>query len=292
MQYLEKKAAFFGSRESLDEADTILIGAPMDFTVSFRPGSRFAPARIRALSEEAMEDYSPYLDLHLEEVGFYDAGDVIMPYGNVAECLGRLYETASFFIKLDKRLFTIGGDHLITLPLIQAFSEQYPELCVVHFDAHADLRNEYMGEGLSHACVMRHVAEMLMPGSLFQLGIRSGLKDEFEYAKTHTRLFFNQLIEPLDEVIMSIGSRPVYITLDIDVLDPAFAPGTGTPEAGGFSTRELLMALHRLAALNVVGFDLVEVSPLCEANDNTSVVAGQILREALIGFGRKNDDRC
>jgi len=287
MEYLEKKAVFFASRESMEEADNVLIGVPMDFTVSFRPGSRFAPARIREVAEEGMEDYSPVLDRYLDEVGFYDAGDVVMPFGNVAASLQRIERTACAILAQGKRLFTIGGEHLVSRPLIQAYAEKYPDLCVVHFDAHTDLRTDFMGEELSHACVIRCVAELLKPKSVFQLGIRSGLREEFAWAREHTSLYLNQLLEPLAEVKAAIGQRPVYITLDIDVLDPAYAPGTGTPEAGGFSSRELFTALYALEDLNVVGFDLVEVSPLCESNDNTSVLAAKIMREAILAYGGK-----
>ncbi|MGE5381612.1 MAG: agmatinase [Methylocystaceae bacterium] len=287
MDYLEKKGVFFASRERLELADNVLIGIPMDFTVSFRPGSRFAPARIRELSEEGMEDYSPILDRYLDDAGFYDAGDVVVPFGNVAISLERIQAAARSIFAQGKRLFAIGGEHLVSRPLIGACAEKYPDLCVVHFDAHTDLRCEFMGEEMSHACVIRYIAELLKPLSVFQLGIRSGLREEFAWAREHTRLYLNQLLEPLTEVKAAIGQRPVYVTLDIDVLDPAFAPGTGTPEAGGFSSRELLSALYELADLNVVGFDLVEVSPLCESNDNTSVLAAKILREAIIAFGSK-----
>ncbi|MGE5454000.1 MAG: agmatinase, partial [Methylocystaceae bacterium] len=233
------------------------------------------------------EDYSPVLDRYLDEVGFYDAGDVVMPFGNVAASLERIRESARYMFARGKRLFTLGGEHLVSRPLIAACAEIYPDLCVIHFDAHTDLRCDFMGEELSHACVIRYAAELLLPQSVFQLGIRSGLREEFAWAREHTRLYFNQLLEPLTEVKAAIGKRPVYVTLDIDVLDPAFAPGTGTPEAGGFSSRELFTALYTLADLDVVGFDLVEVSPLCETNDNTSVLAAKIMREAIIAFGQK-----
>lgn len=287
MEYLEKKAVFFASRESMEAADNVLIGVPMDFTVSFRPGSRFAPARIREVSEEGMEDYSPVLDRYLDEVGFYDAGDVVIPFGNVAGSLERTYQTARAVYARGKRLFALGGEHLVSRPLIKACAEKYADLCVVHFDAHTDLRCDFMGEELSHACVIRYAAELLKPKSVFQLGIRSGLREEFAWAKEHTNLYLNQLLEPLAEIKAAIGQRPVYITLDIDVLDPAFAPGTGTPEAGGFSSRELFTALYELKSLNIVGLDLVEVSPLCESNDNTSVLAAKIMREAILAYGSK-----
>jgi len=287
MEFLEKKGVFFGSCATIDETDNVLIGVPMDFTVSFRPGSRFAPARIRELSEEGMEDYSPVLDRYLDEVGFYDAGDVVVPFGHVATSLDRIHQVAYQLYQQGKRLFALGGEHLVSRPLMAACAAHYPDLCVVHFDAHTDLRCDFMGEELSHACVIRYIAELLQPKSVFQLGIRSGLREEFAWARENTHLYLNQLLEPLAEVKAAIGSRPVYVTLDIDVLDPAYAPGTGTPEAGGFSSRELLTALYELASLKVVGFDLVEVSPLCETNDNTSVLAAKLMREAILAFGNK-----
>lgn len=281
--YLEKKAAFMGSSEQLESCEKVIIGIPMDLTTSFRPGTRLAPYRIREVSE-GIEEYSIYQDKSLKDIDFYDAGDVAIPYGNVKESLQRIEEAALCLLKAGKKVFALGGEHLVSLPLIKAYRKIYPDLAVIQFDAHADLRPDYLGEDLSHATVMRRVVEVIGPGNLYQLGIRSGTREEMEYAVLNTNMYLNQLSSALEEVKSQIGRRKVYITLDIDVLDPAFAPGTGTPEAGGFSSRELFEALLALRELDIVGFDLVEISPPYEQNDNTSLLGAKILREVLLAY--------
>lgn len=281
--YIERKAAFMGSSEEFTRCEKVIIGIPMDLTTSFRPGTRLAPYRIREVSE-GIEEYSVYQDKSLEDIDFYDAGDIVIPYGNVEESLHRIEEAAASLIKAGKKVFALGGEHLVSLPLINAYKNFYPDLAVIQFDAHADLRPDYLGESLSHATVMRRVVEVIGSGNLYQLGIRSGTREEMEYAVLNTNMYLNQLSSALEEVKASIGRRKVYVTLDIDVLDPAFAPGTGTPEAGGFSSRELLEALLALRGLDIVGFDLVEISPPYEQNDNTSLLGAKILREVLLAY--------
>jgi agmatinase len=282
-QLLEEKASFMASSRDYQHSSKVIIGIPMDATTSFRPGTRLAPYRVREVSE-SVEEYSIYQDKSLEEISFYDAGDIIIPFGNVGESLRRIEEVSRGLVKDRKMVFAIGGEHLVSLPLIKAYHQQYPDLAVIQMDAHADLRTDYLGETLSHATVMRHVVEEIGDKNLFQLGIRSATRDELKFAAAKTCLYLDALVEVLDEVINRVGDRPVYITLDIDVLDPAFAPGTGTPEAGGISSRDLLKALHRLSQLQVVGFDMVEISPPYEKGDNTSILGAKILREALLAF--------
>jgi len=271
------------SSREYDQCSKVIIGIPMDATTSFRPGTRLAPYRVREVSE-SIEEYSVYQDKSLEEIDFYDAGDIIIPFGNVVESLRRIEVVSKRLVQADKQVYAIGGEHLVSLPLIKSYHRRYPNLVVIQLDAHADLRSDYLGESLSHASVMRHVVEEIGDKSLYQLGIRSATRDELKFAAERTNLYLDQLQDILDEVIDRIGESPVYLSLDIDVLDPAFAPGTGTPEAGGFSSRELLRVLHRLGKLQVVGFDLVEISPPYEKGDNTSILGAKILREALLAY--------
>lgn len=282
-QYLERKASFMASHSQLDKCSKVLLGLPMDSTTSFRPGTRHAPYRVREVSE-ALEEYSVYQDRSLDEIAFYDAGDVIIPFGNIKESLHRIEQVAEGFLLMDKKLFSIGGEHLVSYPIIKAYQRQYPSLCVIQMDAHADLREDYLGETLSHATVMRQVLEYIGDKNLFQLGIRSGTRAEFQYAARKSNLYINRFFDAVDEVKNAIQDRPVYITLDIDVLDPAFAPGTGTTEAGGITSRELLRTLHALADLNVVGFDMVEISPPYDQGDNTSILGAKMIREALLAY--------
>lgn len=280
---MERKAIFMGSVASLEEADRVIIGLPMDFTTSFRPGTRHAPYRVREVSE-GVEEYSIYQDCSLEEISFFDAGDVAIPFGNVQESLKRMEATAQELLSINKKIFSIGGEHLVSLPIIKAYAKYYPDLVVIQMDAHADLREDYLGEELSHATVMRHVLEIVGDKNLFQLGIRSGTREEMQFAKRCSNLYLDEFLSVLPEVKEKVGSRPVYITLDIDVLDPAFAPGTGTPEAAGISSRDLIKALVGLGQLNVVGFDMVEISPPYDVGENTSILGAKILREALLAY--------
>lgn len=282
-KYLEKRIAFMGSTNNFSLCEKVIMGIPMDITTSFRSGTRLGPYRVREVSE-GIEEYSIYQDKSLEELNFYDAGDIIIPFGNIKAILNQAEYVANELLNLGKMLFTIGGEHLISLPLIKAYQEKYPDLIVIQMDAHADLRTDYLGEKLSHATVMHHVVGIVGKSNLFQLGIRSGTKEEMIFAKNNTNFYFNQLGTVVDEVKEKIGSRPVYITLDIDILDPAFAPGTGTPEPGGFSSKELFDVLLAFGELNVVGFDLVEISPPNEKGDITSILGAKIIREVLLKY--------
>ncbi|NLW91515.1 MAG: agmatinase [Syntrophomonadaceae bacterium] len=283
LDYLEARAYFMASSRDIECCSKVIMGIPMDTTTSFRPGTRLAPYRVREVSE-GIEEYSIYQDKSLDEIEFGDAGDIILPFGNVTASLERINRIASLLLEQGKKLFSIGGEHLVSLPVIQAYHRCFPELVVIQMDAHADLRDGYLGDALSHASVMRHVVEELGDKRLFQLGIRSGTRDEMAYAHEKTHMFLDRFLDALDEVKRLVGSRPVYLSLDIDVLDPAYAPGTGTPEAGGVTSRDLLVALRELSALQVVGFDLVEISPPYEQGDNTSILGAKILREALLAF--------
>jgi agmatinase len=282
-EMLDRRAIFLESSNLLEECDRIILGLPMDATTSFRPGTRLAPYRVREVSE-GLETYSIYQDKSLEEISFYDAGSVIIPFGNVQESLSRMEQVAQSFLNLGKKIYSIGGEHLVSLPVIKAYYQKYPDLAVIQMDAHADLRMDYLGEQLSHASVMRRVVEIIGPNSLFQLGIRSGLKEELDFAAQYTSLYLDEVYSAVAEVKNNIGRRPVYITVDIDVLDPAFAPGTGTPEPGGISTRELINSLLELRELNVVGFDVVEISPPYEPGDNTAILGAKLIREALLAY--------
>jgi len=280
---MEQKAVFMAASDKLEQCEKVLLGVPFDATTSFRPGTRMAPFRIREVSE-GIEEYSIYQDISLEDLNFYDAGDIILPFGNVEKCLNRIEMVSKWFLKRNKKIFAIGGEHLVSFPIIKAYHEYYPDLVVVQLDAHADLRREYLGETLSHAAVMHQVVELLGDKRLFQIGIRSCTREELDYAEGKTFLYADVLLEAVDDVKDRIQNRPVYFTLDIDVMDPAFAPGTGTPEAGGFSSRELIKFIQELKSLNIVGFDMVEVSPPYDSGDITSILGAKIIREALLAY--------
>jgi len=260
------------------------MGVPMDFTVSFRPGTRFGPQKIREVSY-GLESYSVYADDSLDDKSFYDAGDLDIPFGNVEKSLKSIETVTELCLKDNKIPLFLGGEHLVSYPIVKKVAEKYPDLIVLHFDAHADLRDSFFGEKLSHATVLRRISEHLMDKHIYHFGIRSGVKEEFVYAKEHTHMFPIEVKAPFLKVLQDIKDKPVYITLDIDVVDPAFAPGTGTPEPGGCSSQEILDVVGHFKELNVVGFDLVEVSPANDLSDRTALLAAKILRELIIGLG-------
>lgn len=281
---LENYLKFIGSINDYIKSDIVIVGAPMDYTVSFKPGSRFGPQKIRELSW-GLETYSPYLDRDLQDKKYFDYGDLELPFGNVSKSLQMIGQATNELLRDGKTPIFLGGEHLITLPIIEGIVSFYQnDLIVLHFDAHTDLRDEYMNESNSHATVMKHISKLVNPKNIYQFGIRSGLKEEFQWAKEHTNLFFGEIVKPLESVLNKMKGKPIYITIDIDVLDPAFAPGTGTPEAGGITSKELLKAVHILEDFNVIGMDLVEVLPMCDVGDITSIVACKIIRECILSF--------
>lgn len=267
------------------------MGVPLDVTTSFRPGTRFGPARIRAVSD-GLEDYSPIQDKSLLDVPFYDAGDVDLAPGSVGGALDAIEAAVADVVGRGQLPIILGGEHLLTLATVRGVLRHVPDLVVVQFDAHADLRDDYLREKLSHATVMRRVTELIGPERLYQLGIRSGAAEEFRFGREHTRFHplplggsSPSLAELAERVAEAVGQRPVYITVDIDVIDPGYAPGTGTPEPDGVRPGELLRALLALRRLRVVGLDVVEVCPPQDASDVTSLLAAKIVREAIVGFG-------
>lgn len=286
-EFLHRLTGFLGTGEDYEMSQAVLVGLPMDYTVSLRPGTRFGPQQIRNISI-GLEKYSPYQDKYLDDITYYDAGDVLLPFGNTELSLERMQEVARKIFADGKFPFFLGGEHLVTLPLIKACVDFFPELVVFHFDAHTDLREKFEGEENSHATVMRKVADLLEPKRLYQFGIRSGVREEYEFAKNNTNLYKDEIFPALHHAVSEVKGQPVYITLDIDVVDPAFAPGTGTPEPGGCTSREILEAIFAMQELNVVGMDLVEVASVYDPSERTAILAAKLVREALLAFVKPN----
>lgn len=277
---------FIAAQQDYKASQAVIYGMPMDFTVSFRPGSRFGPARIREVSL-GLEEYSPYLDRHLEEVRYFDAGDIPLPFGNPAKSLAMISDYVSKLLADNKFPLGLGGEHLVSWPVIQEVYKKYPDLAIIHIDAHADLREQYEGELLSHSTPIRKACDLLGAENIYSFGIRSGMREEFQYAAEsgmHMHKF--DVVEPLKQVLPSLTGRDVYVTIDIDVLDPSAAPGTGTAEAGGITSKELLEAIHMIArsGLHVVGADVVEVAPVYDPSEQTQIVASKLIREILLGW--------
>jgi agmatinase len=272
---------FIGCESSFEESSTVLFGIPYDGTTSFRPGTRFAMQAIRTDSF-GLESYSPYLDRDLEDVAIFDGGDLDLPFGNTERVLNDISEYTKAVLANDKKFLMVGGEHLVSLPTIQAAYEKYPELHVIHIDAHTDLREDYLGEKLSHASVIRRCHDFLGDNRIFQFGIRSGLKEEFEWAKEHTYME-RFSIDTVKEIVQQLKDVPVYVTIDLDVLDPGVFPGTGTPEPGGITYKELLAGIAALQDLNqLVAADVVELSPPYDHTGASTAMACKTVREMLL----------
>lgn len=271
---------FLGCDADYEEASAVLFGVPFDGTTSFRPGTRFGPPAIRSESF-GIETYSPYSGRDLTDIQVFDGGDLELPFGNPAKVLQLTEEYTARLMADGKLPVMLGGEHLITLGAVRAVQKAYPSLHVLHFDAHTDLRADYLGETLSHATVMRQVWKLVGDGRLHQFGIRSGERDEFAFARAHTDLHPFTLAD-FAAVLPALAGVPVYVSLDLDVLDPSIFCGTGTPEAGGVSFTELLRAILQLNKLRVVGCDINELSPHYDQSGTSTAVACKLTREILL----------
>lgn len=278
---------FLGCDNDYIDSDIVIFGAPFDSTTSYRPGTRFASRTMRAESY-GLETYSPYQDLDLEDFKIFDAGDLELCFGDTELALKDITEMTRTILSDNKLPFMIGGEHLVTLGAVRAMAEKYPDLHIVHFDAHADLREEYLGARLSHASVIHRCWDIIGDGKIYQFGIRSGDRAEFEWGKNHviTQKFD---FSGLEDVIKKLKDKPVYFTLDLDVLDPSVFPGTGTPEAGGVSFIQLLDAILKVGELDIVGTDINELSPMLDQSGASTAVALKIMREWLLRLCAKKE---
>ncbi len=238
-------------------------------------------------ASQGLEDYSPQLDRELGACAFYDAGDLLLPLGNLTASLGRIEQACRLIAGDGKLPFLLGGEHLITLPAVQALNDLYAGLAVLQFDAHADLRQDYLGEPLSHATVLRRICEVVGGNSVYQFGIRSGTRDEFAYGRAHTNFHPFKAASALEANLPSLRERPVYVTLDVDLLDPAYAPGTGAPEPGGIEPAEIFDIVAMLQELRVVGCDVVELAPPYDSSGITAALVAKIVREGLLALAAK-----
>ena len=276
---------FIGCESSFEEASIVLYGAPFDSTTSFRPGARFGPAAMRHESF-GLETYSPYQDRDLMDISVFDSGDLELCFGSSEMALSDIQKRAEEILKSDKFPLLLGGEHLVTLAAVRAVAAKYPDLHIIHFDAHADLRDDYLGAKLSHACVLRRCWEVLGDGRITQFGIRSGDREEWRWGKEHVTTHpFIVDMEVLQETLRKLEGKPVYFTLDLDVLDPSVFPGTGTPEPGGISFEELRRAVTQIcSAARIVGCDVNELSPALDASGASTAVACKIVREMLLAL--------
>lgn len=281
-----QRQAFIGTTEDFAASRVVLFGAPYDSTTSFRPGTRFGPAAMRAESF-GIETYSMLQDRDLEEdASVFDSGDIELPFGAPEPALAMIEGRAEEIFSAGKVPFLLGGEHLVTLGSVRAAAKRHPDLRIIHFDAHADLREDYLGNPLSHACVLRRCHDILGDGRIFQFGIRSGTRDERQFMRDGhvvTELFSDTT---LASVVEAIGpGAPVYLTVDMDVLDPSEFPGTGTQEAGGLSYTRLVEDVRLVCSrLNVVAADNVELNPMLDQSGRSTALACKFLREELLAL--------
>lgn len=280
---------FIGCDSSYEDAEMVIFGAPFDSTTSYRPGARFGSSAIRHESF-GLETFSPYQDEELTDYNVFDSGDLELCFGSSVEALKDIEERAKTILDDGKFPLMVGGEHLVTLGAVRAALAKHKDLHIIHFDAHADLRQEYLGVELSHACVLRRCHDLIGDGRIHQFCIRSGEKAEFDFAKEHTdmhRFSFEGLKELVDK--FQRDNTPVYFTIDLDCLDPSCFPGTGTPEAGGVSFKELLEAILLVAKTNVVAADVNELAPMLDASGASTAMACKVVRELMISLLKKGD---
>lgn len=274
---------FIGCDSKFEESEIVIFGAPFDSTTSFRPGTRFAADFIR-MDSYGLETYSPYQDKDLEDYKLTDVGNLDLPFGNAARSLDMIEEMAADILKSGSKPFLIGGEHLVSLGAIKASYAKYPDMLLLHFDAHADLREDYMGEKLSHASVIRRAWDFMGDDTIHQFCIRSGEREEFNWAKSHTKLekfTFNSLKSTIEKIGKD---TPCYITIDLDVLDPSIFSGTGTPEPGGIFFNEIIEIIKSFENLNVVGADIVELAPHYDQTGVSTATACKVMREFLLAI--------
>ena len=275
---------FMSMEDDYNESKLIVFGAGFDGTTSNRPGTRFASSSMRP-EFYGLETYSPILDLDMDDYKICDIGDLELSIGNTDKVLDEIYIGTKAIVADSKVPFMIGGEHLVTLPSFKAVYEKYNDIYVLHFDAHTDLRDEYNNNKNSHATVIKRIWDIVGDGKIFQFGIRSGTKEEFDFAlkEKHTYMETHTINTFLD-IVKSLEDKNVYLTIDLDVLDPSIFPGTGTPEPGGISYREFeeVFKILKNSNINLVGLDIVELSPDYDNTNVSTVVACKILRELAL----------
>lgn len=277
-----QKDCFIGCDAEYADAKLVIFGAPFDSTTSFRPGARFGPAAMRHESF-GIETYSPYQDEDISDYDIMDSGDLELCFGSAESALADIEERAAEILADGKLPLLLGGEHLVTLGAFRAAVKKYPDIHIIHFDAHADLRDDYLGAKLSHACVIRRCHDIIGDGRIHQFCIRSGERNEFRFAAEHTDMH-KFSFEGLTDTIAAIGDKPIYFTIDLDCLDPSEFCGTGTQEAGGVSFKELLQAILTVCKGNVVAADMNELSPMLDTSGRSTALACKTLRELMLAL--------
>lgn len=280
---------FIGCDSDYNAADMVIFGAPFDSTTSYRPGARFGPSAIRHESF-GIETYSPYQDEDLTDYNIFDSGDIELCFGSAESALSDIEERTEIILNDNKLPLLIGGEHLVTLGSFRAVQKKYPDVHIIHFDAHADLRDDYLGAKLSHACVIRRCHDIIGDNRIHQFCIRSGEREEFRFAEKHTDMHKFNLCG-LKETLEEIGNNPVYFTIDLDCIDPAYFCGTGTPEAGGINFETLLEGIETVCKKNIVGADINELAPNLDQSGASTALACKITRELILAILKNRKEK-
>ena len=277
-------AIFMGAQRDIDQCRVSLLGVPYDGTCCFRPGARFGPSAVREDSY-GIETYCPQLNLDLEDINFTDIGSLDVPLGDAKLTLDYIRDATDILLKKNLKPLIIGGEHSITSGVIKSLITNYPDLIMLQLDAHADLRDEWLGSKFSHACTMKRCLEILPSKKIFQIGIRSGTKSEFLEMNNSKRLIQHTLgknAKSLEEALKSFKGRPIYLTFDLDWFDPSIMPGTGTPEPGGYFWGDFTAIIDVIKSHNLIGADVVELSPKLDNTGISSILAAKVIRSLIM----------
>jgi agmatinase len=276
---------FIACQRPLSEAAIVLFGLPFEGRVNLRKGAGSGPRDLR-LASDSIETYSPVLGLDLEDLPLADVGDCELPDGAPPrEQLDAARREIAGWWRPGLIPFMLGGDHTATVPVIEALAPHFPGLSVLQLDAHPDLRDQFLGERYNYASAMARIMDVISPARVYQVGIRTGAREE--YARRGPRFFPAFEVHPAEAVrrlLPELASRPLYVTIDVDVLDPSEAPGTGSPEPCGMRVAELIDIVRFLGACSVIGGDLVEVTHAWDPSGRTGVAASWVIREAILSW--------
>ena len=275
---------FMGANKNLSDCSIGIFGVNYDGTTSFKPGARFGPTAIRNVSE-SLETYCPFLNKDLNLINYFDAGSLKLNSSNTHSIIKKVKSGTNFLINNNLKPIILGGEHSITIGAIEALVKKYPDLIMIQLDAHADLRNSYQDNKYSHACTIRRCLELLPSKKVIQMGIRSGTKEEFEIMKNNHQLIkykTGDAIIELEKSLEPFKNHPIYLTIDLDWFDPSLLPGTGTPEPGGFFWHDFEKIIKLLNRFEIIGCDIVELSPDIDSSGISSIVAAKTTRSLIM----------
>ena len=279
-----ENAIYMGAKRSPENCSIGIFGVNYDGTCSFKPGARFGPEAIRQVSS-CLETYCPKIKKDLEDIMYVDFGSILIDKNDSKSVIESVKSATNYLISKRLSPIMLGGEHSITRGAIEALVKKYPDLILVQLDAHADLRESYMGNEHNHACTMKRCLDILPQKKIFQVGIRSGTKEEYKFMIENNQLVDFQTgknSQELEKAILPYKNSPIYLTIDLDWFDPSLLSGTGTPEPGGFFWSDFEVILKTLKSLNIVASDIVELSPDIDSSGVSSVVAAKVLRSLIM----------